>query len=74
MYLKSFDKKECSGCTACIHACPKQCISMEQDNEGFYYPVVDNTKCIECGLCEKTCPIEHPKHKNSDSPTVMQHM
>ena len=70
MYLKSFDKKECSGCTACIHACPKQCISMEQDNEGFYYPVVDNTKCIECGLCEKTCPIEHPKHKNSDSPTV----
>ena len=30
---------------------------MKIDEEGFWYPVVDKVKCIECGLCEKRCPI-----------------
>lgn len=55
------DKKDCCGCEACSQICPKNCISMQPDEEGFYYPVVDNTKCIECGLCEKTCPIINKK-------------
>ena len=52
------DKSLCSGCTACAGICPKSCITMIQDNEGFSYPTVDNTKCVECGLCERTCPIQ----------------
>mgnify|MGYP003466595112 FL=1 len=57
------DKKNCCGCSACVQRCPKQCISLVEDNEGFLYPVVDNEICIECGLCEKVCPILNPQDK-----------
>ena len=53
------DKKECCGCSACIQKCPKQCISLQEDNEGFLYPLVDKANCIDCGLCEKVCPVLH---------------
>lgn len=55
------DKKDCCGCWACANICPKQCISMKEDEEGFCYPVVDTKTCIECGLCEKVCPIHKPQ-------------
>lgn len=51
------EKKNCCGCSACASVCPKNCISMEEDMEGFYYPVVDEKACVQCGLCEKVCPI-----------------
>lgn len=53
------DKKDCCGCSACVQKCPKQCISLEEDNEGFLYPIVDKESCIDCGLCEKVCPVLH---------------
>ena len=55
------DKKDCCGCWACENVCPKQCISMNEDNEGFRYPTVDKKKCINCHLCEKVCPIINVK-------------
>lgn len=52
------DKKEnCCGCTACVAVCPKSCIEMKEDLEGFLYPQVDEKKCVECGACERVCPI-----------------
>lgn len=51
------DKSQCCGCSACAQRCPKQCISMQMDNEGFLYPQVDSSKCIDCHLCEKVCPV-----------------
>lgn len=57
------DKKMCCGCTACVNICPKQCIHMEYDEEGFLYPVVNKEKCINCGLCEKVCPILNKKEE-----------
>ena len=51
------DKKDCCGCNACVQHCPKQCITMHADNEGFLYPIVDTKACIDCGLCEKVCPV-----------------
>lgn len=50
-------KKDCCGCYACYNICPKECITMESDNEGFWYPNIDKNKCINCNLCEKVCPI-----------------
>ncbi|MBC5622068.1 Coenzyme F420 hydrogenase/dehydrogenase, beta subunit C-terminal domain [Butyricimonas hominis] len=51
------DKKDCCGCGACVQRCPKRCITMQEDKEGFLYPEIDRTCCIDCGLCEKVCPV-----------------
>lgn len=50
-------KSACCGCYGCENICPKDCIEMKVDNEGFWYPKVDEDKCVNCGLCEKVCPI-----------------
>jgi len=53
------EKKDCCGCHACMSVCPKRCIVMSSDEEGFLYPKVDTSVCIDCGLCEKVCPVLH---------------
>lgn len=55
--IKIENKKDCCGCHACFNICPKNAIEMKEDEEGFRYPKVDENKCINCGLCEKVCPI-----------------
>ena len=47
---------KCTGCAACKDVCPKQCITMQPDDLDALHPVVDESICINCGLCEKTCP------------------
>lgn len=56
------NKKDCCGCEACVQACAKQCISFQQDSQGFFYPVVDKDNCVNCGLCDKVCPIINVKN------------
>lgn len=53
-------KHKCSGCSACANACPKKCISMRPDIEGFVYPEVDMRKCVECNICTQVCPFINP--------------
>lgn len=52
------DKRECCGCTACASICNHEAIHMQVDEMGFKYPVVDISKCVECGLCEKVCAFQ----------------
>ena len=47
----------CNGCHACYSICPKHCIEMKYNFEGFLYPEVDSEICVDCGLCEMACPL-----------------
>lgn len=51
------DKGQCSGCGSCYAVCPRNCIEMKEDAEGFLYPEADKASCVECGLCERVCPV-----------------
>ncbi len=57
--------KDCTGCEACASGCPKGCIRMAEDEEGFLYPVIQPELCVECNRCEVVCPVlsEIPNHK-----------
>lgn len=56
--IKIQDKTQCCGCTACYNICPKHAIIMQEDREGFDYPIVHNDLCIHCDLCEQICPLK----------------
>ncbi len=51
-------KEECCGCRACYAVCPIKAISMQQDEEGFQYPLIDKEKCIGCNSCLNVCPLK----------------
>ena len=48
-------KENCCGCSACYAICPTRSISMDLDEEGFLYPVIDDVKCIRCYKCMNVC-------------------
>lgn len=51
------ENKNCMGCGACAQICPKGCIEMKADTEGFLYPAVEKGSCIDCKRCEQVCPV-----------------
>lgn len=59
--ISIINKQDCCGCGACAQKCPKQCITMREDKEGFVYPSINEELCIDCNLCEKVCPILNAK-------------
>lgn len=52
------NRENCCGCSACYSICPVHAISMEPDEEGFLYPVVDAEKCVRCYRCISVCAFK----------------
>lgn len=55
LYLK---KDQCCGCSACYAICPKNAITMIEDEEGFLYPQINIDRCVGCKMCLKVCPFK----------------
>lgn len=53
--------QDCTGCESCAASCGISCISMQQDKRGFFYPWVDNDRCVNCGACSRACPVLNVK-------------
>lgn len=46
--------------TACVDACPVDCIHPRKDEEGFAAVLqlyIDSESCICCGACVPVCPV-----------------
>lgn len=54
--IASVTRNQCVGCKACGDICPQKAITYKIDEEGFWYPIINEKKCVDCGLCKKTCP------------------
>lgn len=66
-------EKECCGCGACYHSCPKNAISMEENEEGFIYPHINESICIDCGKCLRVCKFKETVWEKSWKETYAAH-
>ncbi|OGI06129.1 MAG: 4Fe-4S ferredoxin [Candidatus Margulisbacteria bacterium GWF2_35_9] len=46
----------CRDCRICKDSCPEKAISRIQKEDNSFEYVVDETKCIGCGICDGVCP------------------
>lgn len=56
---------DCTGCGACRTICPTGAIAFDEDQEGFWYPVIDTSRCIGCDACRRVCPSNNMVEKSS---------
>lgn len=50
------DRLDCTGCGACMTACPFGAIEIREDDEGFLLPEVSPELCVGCQMCRRACP------------------
>ncbi|CRZ34636.1 coenzyme F420-reducing hydrogenase beta subunit [Herbinix hemicellulosilytica] len=63
--ISGIGRNYCTGCLACINVCPAQCISVDYDSEGFFWPSINHKECIRCKKCTKVCQVMFLPQKNS---------
>ena len=63
--------RRCTGCGLCAQECPKNCIKMESDAEGFLRPAIDYQRCVSCGKCASACPV---LHRENAAKNQLQHI
>ena len=59
---------KCTGCAACAASCPKGCIGMLADGEGFLHPVINKELCVDCGICSRVCPVKNHSADDGTEP------
>lgn len=64
------DKEQCTGCSLCYNVCTQNCIEMKENEEGFLYPVIDESLCINCGKCKNICPVRNKPLDDGKKPLV----
>ena len=50
--------KDCYGCGICAASCKKHAIRMIINPDGFYQPEVDESACVNCGVCVDVCSFQ----------------
>lgn len=70
IYLDTDLKESCFGCEACSQVCSKTAIAIAEDQDGFRYPVIDRSKCVDCGICRKVCPYDNMPIRYKDNKYV----
>lgn len=68
--IEALNKAQCSGCAGCVNSCPTNAIQMKEDEEGFLMPVIEQEKCVECGMCYERCPVLHTEYENNKKPQL----
>ena len=68
---KICDKNMCTGCGMCANICPKKCINLQEQEDGFIYPVIDDKQCINCQLCKINCPSNNKRSYNTTEPVTI---
>lgn len=58
------NRNECSGCRACEKRCPQNAIRFVEDSHGFFYPSIDRSKCVQCGICDNICAFDTDNHQS----------
>lgn len=50
------NEKLCIGCGFCAGVCTQSCITMTWSRSSTWLPMIDVSKCNNCGLCVRVCP------------------
>ena len=59
-----FEKEEqCSGCGACVDICSQKAITMRENEYGYWFPTIDESKCVHCEMCKKVCGFQNEKEE-----------
>jgi ferredoxin len=60
------DTERCTSCGRCVQVCPKEAISMGEDNKAH----IDQKLCNKCGRCILECPVRATR-PNSENPSLV---